>query len=293
MSKYICIGNATWDQTFQIDEQPTNATKCFVDGFRENGGGVAATAAVAVAKLGMHSIFIGRLGEDFVGDRILDDLKVNGVNTELCIIYEQAKSSIANIILNKDRSSKIYVYNDRNMPRDTSRLFDVDLTGVKVVIADSTWPQGAQVLFERAKQYGILTMFRVTNIDQSHLPIMELTDICVMTAPSLLALTSDIKATRALKKAHRRIGGSIVVTQGDRGCTWLHNNEISSVNAYKVDIKNETGAGDIFLGTLAVGIGEGFSFQESIHAANKFAALSCTQVSARDITKSNIENLSI
>lgn len=49
--------------------------------YTEVGGGPAATAAVAAAKLGAQVDFIGRVGDDDTGNSLLAELESLGVNT--------------------------------------------------------------------------------------------------------------------------------------------------------------------------------------------------------------------
>ncbi|MFP1461808.1 PfkB family carbohydrate kinase [Escherichia coli] len=57
----------------------------------EVGGGPAATAAVAAARLGAQVDFIGRVGDDDTGNSLLAELESWGVNTRYTKRYNQAK----------------------------------------------------------------------------------------------------------------------------------------------------------------------------------------------------------
>ena len=54
----------------------------------EVGGGPAATAAVAAAKLGAEVDFIGRVGDDETGRRLLAELESLGVNTRYTRVFK-------------------------------------------------------------------------------------------------------------------------------------------------------------------------------------------------------------
>ena len=53
---------------------PAGGGKFYADSYQEIGGGVAANAAVAVARLGGSARYIGLVGDDALGDRILAGL---------------------------------------------------------------------------------------------------------------------------------------------------------------------------------------------------------------------------
>ncbi|EHJ4130746.1 hypothetical protein J1C08_003449 [Escherichia fergusonii] len=286
MKTVLCIGNATWDQTFTVSDDQLQAAKCYAHAFTTNGGGVAATAAVAIANWQAPVEFIGRVGADPIGDQIIEELIAHGVEVKNCLCYEQAKTSIATIVLSDDHSSKIFVFNDPNMPKDTSSLFALDLAEVSAVVADLTWPEGSKVLFERARQQQIPTFLRVSFFDDRLLELLTLADFCVFNHPSLLAMTSDINHKRALNKASKRIGGTPVVTLGGRGCAWLHEGDYGELSAHPVKVLDTTGAGDIFIGILALHISRGASVARAMEIANHTASLSCEMMGARELRAS-------
>ena len=78
--RVVCIGVATLDAIVVVDRVPGPDERVpGLDG-RLAGGGVAATAAVALARLGVPVAFVGRVGDDDVGLRIRDDLAAEGVD---------------------------------------------------------------------------------------------------------------------------------------------------------------------------------------------------------------------
>ncbi len=59
-----CVGHASIDHVFQIDEFPHLPTKTPAHDFQSVGGGMAANAALVAARLGVRVIFVGAVGDD-------------------------------------------------------------------------------------------------------------------------------------------------------------------------------------------------------------------------------------
>lgn len=76
----LCLGIVTWDMLFRLDEIPTKGVKVPAQDCVEVGGGMSASAAVAITRLGGTVHFWGRCGDDPTGDRIADDLRAEGVD---------------------------------------------------------------------------------------------------------------------------------------------------------------------------------------------------------------------
>ncbi|RLE25889.1 MAG: hypothetical protein DRJ50_02030 [Actinobacteria bacterium] len=73
MTTVTCVGLAVLDLVFGVETRPDRGRKTFADSMTLIGGGPAANAAVAVACLDGNARFVGRLGDDIIGDLIIDD----------------------------------------------------------------------------------------------------------------------------------------------------------------------------------------------------------------------------
>lgn len=81
MTRIVCVGITVLDRIWYLDDLPKEGGKYVAKDYTEVGGGPAATAAVAAAKLGAEVDFIGRVGDDDTGRRLLAELESLGVNT--------------------------------------------------------------------------------------------------------------------------------------------------------------------------------------------------------------------
>src|SRR5215218_2114377 len=77
----VCVGHCNLDYIVTTAEIPKEPVKFRAHDWREVGGGLAATASVAVARLGGRAVFCGRVGDDDVGTAIRAGLVAEGVDT--------------------------------------------------------------------------------------------------------------------------------------------------------------------------------------------------------------------
>ena len=75
MIRIACVGIAVMDRIYYVEGLPTEGGKYVAKRYTEVGGGPAATAAVAAAKLGAQVDFIGRVGDDDTGNSLLAELE--------------------------------------------------------------------------------------------------------------------------------------------------------------------------------------------------------------------------
>src|SRR4029077_3210056 len=70
----------------------------------------------------------------------------------------------------------------------------------------------------------------------------------------------------------------VVITRGGRGSLIAGSDGMELIPAFKVEAVDTTGAGDAFIGSFAVFLGEGLPEKEALTRANLYAALSTTKV---------------
>ena len=74
-----------------------------------------------------------------------------------------------------------------------------------------------------------------------------------------------------------------VITLEDKGSVFLdEENNIKIIPTYKMNVKDTTGAGDIFHGAFVYGIANGYSLEDSIKLGNVAGALSTTKMGSRN-----------
>ncbi|MDT9046647.1 sulfofructose kinase, partial [Escherichia coli] len=103
-----------------------------------------------------------------------------------------------------------------------------------------------------------------------------LSDHAAFSEPGLARLTGVKEMASALKQAQTLTNGHVYVTQGSAGCDWLENGGRQHQPAFKVDVVDTTGAGDVFHGALAVALATSGDLAESVRFASGVAALKCT-----------------
>ena len=80
MTKIICVGHSALDRVFTVESWPQASAKVRGSSVVEVGGGLAANAAVAVARLGGEALFWGPAGEDSVAEVMRAQLQAAGVD---------------------------------------------------------------------------------------------------------------------------------------------------------------------------------------------------------------------
>ncbi|MBL5923586.1 sugar kinase [Lelliottia amnigena] len=281
MARIACVGITVLDRIWYLADLPKEGGKYVANNYTEVGGGPAATAAVAAAKLGADVDFIGRVGDDDTGSRLLAELESLGVNTRFTRIFKGARSSQSAVLVDASGERIIANYPSPDLPAEADWLQDIDFSQWDVVLADVRWHDGAKQALTLARQQGVTTILDADITPQDIADLVALSDHAAFSAPGLQRLTQIAEAESAVKKAQTLTNGHVYVTQGKDGCYWLEKGALSYLPAFKIDVVDTTGAGDVFHGALAVGLAQNQPAQDAVRFASAVAALKCTRPGGR------------
>ncbi|MEQ9719680.1 sugar kinase [Yersinia alsatica] len=281
MTRIACVGITVQDRLYYLAELPDGGGKYVAHDYREIGGGPAATAAVAAARLGAQVDFIGRVGDDATGNALLAELESYGVNTALSRRYANARSSQSAILVDSYGERIIINHPSPDLPDDAQWLTKIDFSHYDVVLADVRWHQGVLTAFTLARQAGVTTLLDADVTPQDIRPLVALADHAAFSEPGLLRMTGENDTDMALLLAANDTNGHVYVTRGQKGCYWLEAGQQQHQPGFEVDVVDTTGAGDVFHGALAIALGQKSTIALAVRYANAVAALKCTRPGGR------------
>ena len=276
MTRIACVGIAVQDRIYYMNALPEGGGKYQSSQYQETGGGPAATAAVAIARLGVEVDFIGRVGDDSCGDTLLAELQSYGVNTQYCRQVPQARSSQSAILVDSHGERIIVNYPSPDLPADAEWLRGIDFSAYDMVLADVRWHDGTLKAFTLARAAGVPTLLDADMTPQEITPLVALADHAVFSSPGLQRMTGIADARQALTAAAAQTDGRVYVTQGESGTVWKEGEHFCQLDAFTVEVVDTTGAGDVFHGALAVALAEKMAVEKAVRFASAVAAMKCT-----------------
>jgi sulfofructose kinase len=278
----FCVGLALQDTILSLDRIPERPIKVYAGGRREIGGGPAATAAVAVARLGGLASIAARIGQDNTGAAIREEFEREGVNTTWLRSFPGVQSPGAVVLVDGSGERMIVAYSDPAMPVSAEWVSPGDWGDA--VLCDLTWPQGALRCLEAARAADIPS---VLDADISRHPrevvraIVGSSSHVIFSRPGLAQFSGSEEMAEGLRAAARPDNVFVGVTDGSDGLFWLDNGKICNARPPAVDVVDTTGAGDAFHGAFALALAHGRALAEAIDFSNAVAALKCSAAGGR------------
>jgi sulfofructose kinase len=278
----ICIGHSALDRVYRVASLPSGAGKFRAIEHIESGGGMAANAAAAIAKLGGKVELWSRVGDDDVGRLIRNGLKAAGVDVRYVQTFEDGRSSNAVVIVDGSGERIVIGARDVTMPTGTSWLPLERIAGAALVMADLRWVEAVRVVFERAREAGVPTLLDADLGGRDSLnDILALTDYAMFSHAALDEFLPGMDRRQQLDRVMLMGPRHSGVTLGEEGYVWRDPFGGGAAAGFEVPVADTTGAGDAFHGAFALMLGEQRSIQECARIANAVAALKCRRLGAR------------
>jgi ribokinase len=280
------IGSANTDLTTFTDVFPRPGETLFGKTFEMGFGGKGANQAVASRLCGAEVLMVAKVGDDLFGRATLDNFATFGIDTTYVQVVPDVPTGVAPIFVEPDGQNRIIVVkgaNDRLTPADVDAAA-ADLRKVDAIILQFEIPlQTIYHAIRFARAHDIRCIVNPAPAIPAELAELTGADLFIPNESEAEQLTgqpvrseADAVACAAtlLTRGFRRV----VITLGARGSLLADAAGHTRVPAFAVTSIDTTGAGDAFIGSLAVFLAEGVNEQEALSRANLYAALSTTRV---------------
>ncbi len=280
------VGSANTDLTTFSDAFPRAGETLFGTDFNLGFGGKGANQAVAARLCGAEVLMVAKVGNDLFGEATLKNFSSFGIDTTRVQIVADAPTGVAPIFVEPNGQNRIIVVKGAN---DRLTAADVDaaaaeLRSVDTIILQFEIPLETvyhTVRFARAHKIRCIVNpapalpANLAELLGADYFIPNETEAELLSGRPVRTVEEAAACAAALlEKGFRRV----VVTLGARGSLVADSAGHVHVPPFPVSAVDTTGAGDAFIGSLAVFLAEGVPEKDAVARANLYAALSTTRV---------------
>jgi len=306
--KILGIGNAIVDVICKVEDKfitqnnLTKSTMKLVDEFEfkkllsnlkiENtvSGGSVANSMVGLSQLGNKVGFIGKVSDDDLGNKYEEGLNKENVQ----FFYSKKKEAIPTgtclILITPDSERTMVTFlgiagkiNENDI--DTDAVKNSEILFLEGYLWDEGEPKKA---FEKAINNSNKVAMSLSDLFcvERHKPhFLELVknklDITFANEQEIMTLI-DVKKFDDVISFAKEINKLIVVTRGEKGAVAINENEVVECSAKKnLQIKDLTGAGDLFAGGFLHGLINNKSTKESLESGTEMSSKVIQIIGAR------------
>lgn len=287
--RVIAIGSTIFDLMAQAPRLPREGEVVLSTGLMLFSGGKGANRAVALARLGVSTALISAVGEDAIGDFVLDGLKASGIDVRRVYRRQDVSTGCSWVALLPSGNNATFVDPAANFTLTANEVESAGdaIAGADAVSLDLEVPlEAVDAALRLARRAGKLTVLDAGPPQACPLEILRLADVVSPNEPELEALTGErvSELDSARRAAGKLIAGGVkvvVVKLGSAGSLLVTASKSAHFPAFRVAGVDPTGAGDAFTAALTVQLANGTKLEEAVRYANMAGALAVTRLGAQ------------
>jgi sugar/nucleoside kinase (ribokinase family) len=244
--------------------------------FSAQSGGAIGTALATACALGAQARYFGRLSDDEFGTIILRGLRDFGVDTSFVLTEPERVSPVAFTMVD-EHSPRRYVRFTRGniseiVPGELPKTL---LEDAGLLLVDGRMPAAQIAAAERAGALGIPVLLDARHLGPGMGELLDLCDIVIGSERFAAELSHSSDQKRSLIELTRMGPRIAVLTLGEEGAVGLEGDTLVRQHAVAVEVRDVSGASDVFRGAFAYGVVRGWPLARCLPFANAAAGLKC------------------
>ena len=295
MADVFVVGSINQDFVLNVERRPEPGETVTNAQLSKGNGGKGANQAAAAALLGAEVTLLGRVGDDGFGEPLVEALAEKGVDTSLIGAAPGSSTGTAVITVTPDGENAITVApgaNRRLTPGDVEDAAEA-IGGARVLVAQMEVP--TEVVTRAvgvAARHGTRALVNLAPSFEVPGELLEQLDPLVVNEHEAAFLLGEKVegVDGALSAASELLAlgpKSVVVTVGKAGAIFSDGESKEHLPAPEVDVVDTTGAGDAFVGALAVSLAGDDSLRDAVAYAVRAGAAAVTQEGAQGALPTN------
>ncbi len=292
MPDIIVIGDINVDVNLTIPAFPVPGHEAIATSIQMHTGGSAVNTAIALAKMDMNVGFIGRIGQDTLASKVLEDLKGSGVDCQLVQVDPKVSTGLIFIAVTVDGERTMFGARGANAFTDSEAIEPayfaqcrwLHLSGYSFLSYHQYQTvQSALELAENSPYTRVSLDIGTEPALRARAQIMELLpriDVIFPNETELTLLGEGRSIEASLDYLLDGRANAIVTKRGGKGSILAIGNKRVTMPAFNIDVKDTTGAGDSFNAGVVLGRIVGLSWEASVALGNALGGLAAGQEGA-------------
>jgi ribokinase len=279
----VGLGQCSLDILGSLDQYPSADSKCDLDKVLIQGGGPVATALVTLARLDVPGVFLGCVGDDDFGRRIVSGLEAEGVNCRNLLVDSGASSQVSFIVVEKNGGRRtIFCHRGNCRPLTADDLPTELICNSRLLHLDGTHLDAALAAARLAKEHGVITVLDGGSWRPGVEELLPMIDHLVVSARFAEYLVPGRPVQEALPLLLAYGCQAVTVTDGEAGChTQSRAGENFYQPAFAVKSVDTTGCGDVFHGGYLFGLLQNWHLYKTVRFSAACAAIKSTALGGR------------
>jgi ribokinase len=287
--RVIVVGSVNVDLVASVERLPGPGETVIGGRFDRHHGGKGGNQAVAAARLGARTAFVGAIGDDAFGAEAAAALAAEGIDLAGLIRVPDEATGVALILVDAAGENSIAVAGGANAalrPEGVRAALAAlrPMAGDVILVGSEIPTDVTHEALRMGHESGATTILNPAPAGDLDEATLALADILTPNLGELGVLTAHTAVPgRAAEALRDRLSiRAILVSLGGDGAVLAEATGSTTLPAQSVAVVDSTGAGDALNGALAAGLAAGLSLLDAAAQAVRVATLAVTRAGARD-----------
>lgn len=290
MPDVVVIGDINADVILNMGTYPSPGSEAVASAVQIHTGGSAVNTAISLAKMGINVGFVGRIGKDPLAKQVLIDLQQAGVDCSNIQIDPRVNTGMIMIAVTTDGERTMFSARGANVFTDASAINPqyfsdcrwIHLSGYSFL----SYHQRETVMLaldiaQKSPHTRVSLDIGIEPATQARSQILDIlsrVDVIFPNELELLLLSQGRSSKEALDYLlNDKQANAVVAKLGGSGSILAVGNRRMQLPAFRIDVKDTTGAGDSFNAGVVLGRLVGLSWDASVALGNAFGGLATVE----------------
>jgi sulfofructose kinase len=279
----VGLGMNAVDRLCVVARYPTFNSKSKILHYRKSPGGPVATAMTFLARMGLQTKYIGKVGSDELGLISVESLRAEGIDTSCVVSAPGIGNQHAFIVIDQSSGERTVLWQrDPALNLAESEVKREDVCSGRILHLDGADQDAALRAACWARAEGIPVVIDLDEAVPRCEEIISQVDFLITSSN----FPSDLTGIRDLENAMLCLGEQchafVAATLGAEGAMAVIGGKCVRFQGFHVRATDTTGAGDVFHGGFIYGLLQGWPLEKIVSFSNAAAALNCKQLGARE-----------
>lgn len=282
----VGLGASTIDLLTVVERFPAGREAQPAAAMTIQGGGPVATAVVAAARLGAKTAMIDSIGDDWAGERVLQEFQQEGIRTDTIDVQHGHTTSISNILVAAESGARAIMF----LPASVSELALSEsqkeaIRSARMIHLNGRHWNACQEAVELAKQQNVRISFDggANRFKPEMKALVPLTDVCIVAKEFAERYTGEKELSTSAELLLAEGPEIAVVTNGREG-SWVCTREGLSFHQPAFlfpQTIDTTGCGDSYHGAFLAGLLRGLTVRQAAALASAVAGMNTQSLGGR------------
>lgn len=271
------LGAAVVDYIGVVAEYPGPDTQVELQTFSKQAGGNVATALVTLARLGIATGFLGKLGDDELGRLVHTRLLSEGINLNGTVIDAGGSVGFAFIVVEAGTGRRTIMWTDEGKSHITEPEIDRQaILSSRYLHLDHYSMDAAIAAARIAKQGEVQVVLDAESVHPDIELLLPLVDVLIVCADFAHDYTGKRDYAHALESLYdKTTAHTVVITAGEAGSYCRSALESHRQPAFMVTPIDTIGCGDVYHGAFIYGLLHDWPLARTAEFSSAAAALNC------------------